>query len=133
MYNGQPKFIVSNQKEQSISIQKVNINFSFFFYQEHHTSECQTVWIQIRTDSLSGLIWVQTVCIGFQQTTVVPASKEIVKPGLRPDFFLSVDLQTFYCNFPESRKKNLISKTILLFHPPSLNIICFVEKIIIYF
>ena len=32
-------------------------------------SECQTVWIQIRPDILSGLIWVQTVCKGCQQTT----------------------------------------------------------------
>ena len=31
-------------------------------------SECQTVWIQIRTDILSVLIWVQTVCKGYQQT-----------------------------------------------------------------
>ena len=34
-------------------------------------SECQTVWIQIRPDILSGLIWVQTVCKGYQQTTLV--------------------------------------------------------------
>ena len=37
-------------------------------------SECQTVWIQIRPDILSGLIWVETVCktacIGYQQTTL---------------------------------------------------------------
>ena len=32
-------------------------------------SECQTVWIQIRPDILSGLIWVKTVCKGYQQTT----------------------------------------------------------------
>ena len=34
-------------------------------------SECQTVWIQIRPDILSGLIWVQTVCKGYQQMTLV--------------------------------------------------------------
>ena len=33
-------------------------------------SECQTVWIQIRSHVLSGLIWVQTVCKGYQQTTL---------------------------------------------------------------
>ena len=33
-------------------------------------SECQTVWIQIRPDILSGLIWVQTVCKGYQQMTL---------------------------------------------------------------
>ena len=31
-------------------------------------SECQTVWIQIRPDILSVLVWVQIVCKGFQQT-----------------------------------------------------------------
>ena len=40
---------------------------------------CQTVWIQIRTDILSVLIWVQTVCKGYQQTTKVASSKERVK------------------------------------------------------
>ena len=34
-------------------------------------SECQTVWIQIRTDGLSVLICVQTVCKGYQQATKV--------------------------------------------------------------
>ena len=33
-------------------------------------SERQTVWTQIRPDVLSGLIWVQTVCKGYQQTTL---------------------------------------------------------------
>ena len=34
-------------------------------------SECQTVWIKIRPDILLGLILVQTVCKGYQQTTLV--------------------------------------------------------------
>ena len=34
-------------------------------------SVCQTVWIQIRPDILSGLICVQTVFKDFQQTTLV--------------------------------------------------------------
>ena len=42
-------------------------------------SECQTVWIQIRTDILLVLIWVQTVCKCNQQTTKVAASMERVK------------------------------------------------------
>ena len=33
--------------------------------------ECQTDWIQIRPDVLSGLIWVQSVCKGYEQTTLV--------------------------------------------------------------
>ena len=41
-------------------------------------SECQTVWIQIqiRPDVLSGLIWVQTVCTGYQQMTKVATNRE---------------------------------------------------------
>ena len=34
-------------------------------------SECQTVWIQIRPNILSGLIWVQTACKGYQQKILV--------------------------------------------------------------
>ena len=42
-------------------------------------SGCQTVWIQIRPDILSGLIWVQTVCRGYQQTTKVTASGQRIR------------------------------------------------------
>ena len=34
------------------------------------------VWIQIRTDILSVLIWVKTVCIGYQQNKKATASNE---------------------------------------------------------
>ena len=33
--------------------------------------ECQTVWTLIRPDDLWGLIWIQTVCQDYQQTTLV--------------------------------------------------------------
>ena len=33
--------------------------------------ECQTIWIQIRPDILSGLIWIQTVCKVYQQRNMV--------------------------------------------------------------
>ena len=39
-------------------------------------SECQTFWIQIRTDILSVLILDQTVCMSCQQRTNVAAIKE---------------------------------------------------------
>ena len=39
-------------------------------------SECQTVRIQIRPDKVSGLIWIQIVCKGYQQTTI--ARKELI-------------------------------------------------------
>ena len=42
-------------------------------------AECQRVWIKIRPDMLSGLIWVQTVCNGYKQMTKVPlARKELL-------------------------------------------------------
>ena len=44
------------------------INFSEKFFQEYDQS--QTVWIKIRPDVLSGLIWVQTVFKSYQQTTL---------------------------------------------------------------
>ena len=34
-------------------------------------SESETDWIEIRPDILSGVIWVQTVCKSYQQTTLV--------------------------------------------------------------
>ena len=33
-------------------------------------SNCQTNWIQIRPDTVSGLIWVKIVCKGYKQTTL---------------------------------------------------------------
>ena len=38
-------------------------------------SGCQTVWTQIRPDKMSGLIWVQTVWKGYQQSTKVNKSR----------------------------------------------------------
>ena len=35
------------------------------------TPECQTDWNQIRPDFLSGLILVQSVCKGYEQTAIV--------------------------------------------------------------
>ena len=42
-------------------------------------SDCQTIWIQIKTDNLLLLIWVQIVCKVYRQTTKVAASKVRVK------------------------------------------------------
>ena len=53
--------------------------FQNHLFQNIHSgkSKCQTVWIQIRPDVLSCLIWVQTVFKGHQQTTL--ESKELIK------------------------------------------------------
>ena len=47
------------------------INFFFEKILSGIPLECQTVWIQIRPDILSGLVWVQTVCKGYQQMILV--------------------------------------------------------------
>ena len=50
-------------------------------------SECQADWVQIRPDILSGLIWVQTVCKVYQQTTF--SRQRVSRTYIRPDFFIS--------------------------------------------
>ena len=52
---------------------------SFFFLKilSGIPTDCQTDWIQFRPNILSGLIWLQTVCKGYEQTTIV--SKELNK------------------------------------------------------
>ena len=44
---------------------KTTLNFSGIL------SKCQTVWIQIKPDILSCLIWVQLICKGYQRPTLV--------------------------------------------------------------
>ena len=44
-----------------------------FFWENsfRNTIKCQTVWIQIRPDVWSIMIWVQAVCKVYQQKTLV--------------------------------------------------------------
>ena len=52
-------------------------------------SECQTVWRQIRTDFLSVLVWVQTVCKDYQHVTkMFPLAWKVLKKSC----FDTVDL-----------------------------------------
>ena len=66
-------------------------------------SQCQTVWIQIRPDILLGLIWVQTICKGYQQMTKVATSGERVKVPI----MTAADIN-FYLFFILQRKQVLI-------------------------
>ena len=54
-------------------------NFAFSKNNSGIPTECQTVCIKIRLDVTSSLIWIQTVCKCYQQTTydVMPAGKEL--------------------------------------------------------
>ena len=53
--------------------------FSLWTLEFSIPSEYQTAWNQIRPDKMSGLIWVQTVCKGYQLTTKVAPSRQRVK------------------------------------------------------
>ena len=56
-------------------------------------------WIQIRTDVLSALILIQTVCKGYQQTSNFAASKErVTDPTSGPAY------KTFSCSTQLSMK-----------------------------
>ena len=50
----------------------------FLLFADFFQSVCQTVWIQIRSDILSGLIWVQIVCKDHQQMTKFTADRQRV-------------------------------------------------------
>ena len=50
-------------------------------------SECQIVLVQIRPGVLLGLIWVQTVCKSYQQTTL--GDKKLILEILMLQIFLS--------------------------------------------
>ena len=59
--------------------------YRFFFFKTYffrkffrELYQCQTAWNKIRTDVLSVMICVQTVCLGYQQITNVAESKAIV-------------------------------------------------------
>ena len=54
----------------------IKINF-----QKKNLFECQAVLIQIRPGILLGLIWLQTVCKGYQQMTKNAPRKERVNTG----------------------------------------------------
>ena len=62
-------------------LSSVDFFFKITFFQRNLLgipSVCQSVWIQIRPDILSGLICVQTVCKRYQQTTKVTTSRKRV-------------------------------------------------------
>ena len=78
-FKGQVHVFVGRVKIVSHSSSRTSAILNYFC---SLLSECQTVWIQIRIDILSVLIWVQTVCKGYQQMRKVATSKERLKPVL---------------------------------------------------
>ena len=63
------------------------------------SSECQTVWIQIRSDKMSILIWVQPICKCYQQTTLV--GKELLTRYITLTLVLLIFVDVHECQeFP---------------------------------
>ena len=64
---------------------------------KYHQSVKQ-VWFQIRPGVILGLIWVQTVCKGYQQTTLLvnhfPASQIHVEQLYNKKMFTKLYMQT---------------------------------------
>ena len=64
-------------------------------------SECNNDWFHIRPGILSGLIWVQTICKSYQQTTLqdniksLTSSKTCLKRPLKE--YLKLVFKTEYC------------------------------------
>ena len=67
-------------------------------------SECHTVWFQIISDVLSGLIWVQTVCKCYQQTTLV--GKELKSEVSSPHFRALCFNQCFNTYWDYGKRRN---------------------------
>ena len=77
LHYSQTVSLVVNDTDQRPESSFIGYDFSSAadFFQNQF---CQSVWIQIRPNFMSGLIWVQTVCNGYQQMTQVV--KELMKP-----------------------------------------------------
>ena len=60
-----------------------NLSSADFFQNQlfFKKNQCLTVWIQIRPNVLLGLVWVQTVCKEYQETTL--EGKELNKPYVK--------------------------------------------------
>ena len=73
-------------------------------------SGCQMVWIQIRTNILSVLMWVQTVCKGYQQMSSVATSIEWTKKTLFSRLTVLVENEISVCTKYRLFKQNLAFK-----------------------
>ena len=72
-------------------------NFFKKFFSET-ISECKTVLIQIRTEVLLVLIWVQTISKGYQQMTKVSASMERVNVIITHENHANLDIKELGCH-----------------------------------
>ena len=91
-------FLSNTRKEFAVVIGTLRVNLIKVFQKilSGTLSECQTAWIEIRTDILLlVLIWIQTVCKGYQQMSKIAASNERVKSSHINEPALALDFRTY--------------------------------------
>ena len=81
------------------------INFFRKIFQEYH--KCQTVWTLIRPRRIASLIWVQTVCKGYQQKTMV--DKELNSKSCRQNGTVQIRMSTLHA-WPLKKKMTQYDK-----------------------
>ena len=91
-------------------------------------SECQTYWIQIRPKIESGLIWIQTVCKGYKQTTLVGKELNLISDScssalatilIAPLFGMVIRLYDFnkwWANFTHMKKYEVTCSSVSATH-----------------
>ena len=97
------------------------------FFQNHQfqknisviKSECQTVWIHIRLDILSGPIWVQIVCTYFRQMTLADGLNISTVPTsfmnyLSPSSFQSTFILSLFAHSPKKNVAAIDSSCLVL-------------------
>ena len=101
------------------------INFFEKFFQQYH--QCQTDWIPIRPDILSGLIWGQTVCKGYQQTTLVGKELRMLLGGkeVKKIHCICDKLMIFYFSaLVNTRNEYLLNgEFIISMYPQTINVL----------
>ena len=147
MYNGLSKFIVSNQKEESISIQRVDVQnlrptcwacwaprqgledlyIHLLWHVYLQTVKARIYNVYCQDKRMHGLILSQEL-----QTVKISLGKCSLINALGQNFFIS-----WFTNPPtvifRKVETKIISIFFYIFYPPTLNIICKVEKNSIFF
>ena len=95
----------------------LKINFFEKKNQEYH--QCQTVWIQTRPDILSGLIWVQTVCKGYQLRRQRVKLSEYITHYKASKYMYECIFENYFCYFSTEiyvvgTQKNCLNEAVLL-------------------
>ena len=91
------------------------INYFEKFFQKYH--QCHKVWTQIRPNILLGLIWVQIVCKGYQQMTLVGKGLSLIHlPTIisRKNLFLILGVLGGFFHFSPNFDRTFCKQTVTI-------------------